>query len=469
MFHSVCPVLLVYKRRYGSKLMLIMTQSALWVSQLQFFSSVGFVLLFFAIELGLAWLLLFFRIRSLGRDSSGWLAAYRFWVRVFALSFFLGFSASIPVLLQLGSLWPALMDKAGNVVGPLVAAGIVSAFVFKSCFLGAMLFGQRRLSGPVHVFAVGMVAVGLTLTAMWFVALLSWMHVPQGASYIDGAYQITDWLGVLWNPAFPWYAGFVVLASFLTAAFLVLGVVAAQTLHRPVEPHQRLAFATAAWIAPVSLVALVAVLSGSVSMTVNYQPARAAATAAYWHSGTSPDLVLFALPDADAGENDAALAIRDAGALLLGVDAQGQPRGLDQFAGMMPPVALTFWSFRIAFIGGLLMILVAAGTLWRAARFDYNPAALSLRWRYVLSGSSFLGWVVLLAGFAHVLFGAYPFVVHGTVTLSEIQSDTSVQVLWGASLVYWLMYAIFFIGFFHMLRHIARFGVVPVMRNRGKA
>ncbi len=446
-----------------------MTQSALWLSQLQFFSSVGFVLLFLAIQLGLAWLLVYFRVRSLGADPAGWLAAYRFWVRVFALSFFLGFSASIPVLVQLGALWPALMAKAGNVVGPLVAAGLVTVFVFKSCFLGAMLFGQRRLSGRVHAFVVFMVALGLTLTTAWFVALLSWMHVPEGAVFTDGAYRVTDWFQVIFNPAFAWYAGFVVLASVLTAAFLMLGLVAAQTLHRPVEPHQRLAFAVAAWVAPISLVALVAVLLGSVSMTTQYQPARAAATAAYWHTGSSPDLVLFALPDTDTGVNHARVAIRGAGALLLGHDAQGQPRGLDQFAGMLPPVPFTFWSFRVAFLGGLLMILVAIGTLWRAAHHDYNPAALSRRWRYVLSGSTFLGWLVMLAGFAHVLFGAYPFAVNGTVTLSEIQGDTPPGLLLVSSVLYWFMYGLFFAGFFHMLRHIARFGVVPVMRSRGKA
>src|SRR5690606_9242773 len=144
-----------------------MTHSTLWLSQIQFFSSLGFMLLFLALELGLAWILLYFKLRSLGSDHAAWVAAYRFWVRVFALAFILSFAASLPVLIQFGSLWPSLMDKMGNVAGPLLAAGILSAFVFKSCFLGAMLFGQRHMSDKVHALIVFMVALGVTVSSFW--------------------------------------------------------------------------------------------------------------------------------------------------------------------------------------------------------------------------------------------------------------------------------------------------------------
>src|SRR3546814_13788122 len=110
------------------------------------FSCLGFMLRLLVIELGLAWVLLYFKWRSLGPDHAAWTAAYRFWVRVFALAFILSFAASLPVLIQFGSLWPKLMGKIGNIAGPLLAAGILSAIIFKYFFLGAILFGQRHFS-----------------------------------------------------------------------------------------------------------------------------------------------------------------------------------------------------------------------------------------------------------------------------------------------------------------------------------
>src|SRR3546814_13277197 len=92
-----------------------MTYSTLWLTQIQFFSSLGFMLLFLVIELGLAWVLLYFKWRSLGPDHAAWTAAYRFWVRVFALAFILRFAASLPVLIQFGSLLPTPMGKIGKI------------------------------------------------------------------------------------------------------------------------------------------------------------------------------------------------------------------------------------------------------------------------------------------------------------------------------------------------------------------
>ncbi|MGB6105559.1 MAG: cytochrome ubiquinol oxidase subunit I, partial [Pusillimonas sp.] len=268
-----------------------MTHATLWLSQIQFFSSLGFMLLFLAIELGLAWVLLYFKLRSLGTEHAAWIAAYRFWVRVFALAFILSFAASLPVLIQFGGLWPSLMEKIGNVAGPLLAAAVLSAFVFKSCFLGAMLFGQRHLSDKVHILVVFMVAAGVTVTAFWLLALLSWTHTPAGVLFVDGQYQVLDWLSVLFSPALPWYAGLFVLAAALTTAFLLLGMTAAQSLRRPIDESGRLVFKSALWLAAVSVVLQGLVVAGTGHMTARHQPAKAAATAAYWQSGQPADLV----------------------------------------------------------------------------------------------------------------------------------------------------------------------------------
>lgn len=446
-----------------------MTHTTLWLSQIQFFSSLGFMLLFLALELGLAWVLLYFKLRAQKSDHTAWTAAYRFWVRVFALAFILSFAACLPVLIQFGSLWPELMEKIGNVAGPLLAAGLLSAYVFKSCFLGAMLFGQRHLSDRAHTLVVFMVAVGIAVSVFWLLVLLSWTHTPAGVLFADGQYQVLDWAKILFNPALPWYAALFVLAAMLTTAFLMIGVVATQSLRRPVDESGRLVFKSALWLALICILLQGLAAVGAGNMTARHQPAKAAATAAYWKSGQPADLVLFAWPDTQAHANRLAWLWPGAGDMWIGRDQAGALRGLDQFSGMGPPVPATFWSFRLAVLTGLLMLLAAGLALWRARRVRYDPGELSRWGRHVLAAMTFSGWLMLLAGLSHVLLGAYPYAVNGTVTMSEVAGTSSLHVLLGGYLAHLVLYLLLLISFFQMLGHIARYGVVPVARRRGRA
>src|SRR5690625_7092534 len=108
-----------------------MTHSTLWLAELQFFLSLSFVAVFFAIELGLSWVLLVFRLRTLGSNQAMWLPAYRTWVRVFALATVLSIAASIPVIVLLGTLWPEFLQKTALLSSPLLAAVIVTTLIFK--------------------------------------------------------------------------------------------------------------------------------------------------------------------------------------------------------------------------------------------------------------------------------------------------------------------------------------------------
>ncbi|MFQ6685075.1 cytochrome ubiquinol oxidase subunit I, partial [Bordetella pertussis] len=214
----------------------------LLLARAQFTASLGFLALFLAISLALAWLLLFFKLRARWSGQSGWTAAYRFWVRIFALAFVLALACAVPVLIQLGSLWSGLMDKIGNLAGPLLGYGVLSIFIVKSCFLGVMLFGQRRVSDAAHTLAVLMVAIGQLVAVGWVLALFSWLQTPDGAVLIDGRYQVYDWRAVVLNPSFGWRLGLTVLGAFLTAGFLMLGVTAMQALRRPLDDGERHAF-----------------------------------------------------------------------------------------------------------------------------------------------------------------------------------------------------------------------------------
>jgi Cytochrome bd terminal oxidase subunit I len=131
--------------------------SPLFLARAQFLSSLSFLAFFLAVALALAWVLLFFKLCARYAKQPAWIAAYRFWVRIFALSFVLALAAAVPLLIQFGSLWGNLMDKIGNVTGPLIGYGVLSVFILKSYFFGRHAIwpaqgGRRRPHrGGVHV------------------------------------------------------------------------------------------------------------------------------------------------------------------------------------------------------------------------------------------------------------------------------------------------------------------------------
>jgi len=446
-----------------------MTNSALWLSLTQFYLSLGFMVLFAALELGLSWVLLYFKVRGLWTGQPAWTAAYRFWVRIFALTFFLALASSMPVLIQLGALWPSLMGKIGEVAGPLLAAAILTIFVFKSCFLGAMLFGQRYVSERVHALIVFMVAAGGSLAAFWVLALQSWMQTPTGASLLDGKYYTGNWIHIIFNPALAWYAAQFALLAALATAFLMLGIVAGQTLRRPSDESERQVFKTALAIAMVCVVLQAGAGVGSQYTMSRYQPARMAATDAYWRTGSPADLVLFAWPDQATSSNRAAWVWHDAARRWLGRDGKGSLLGLDRYAGMDPPVALTFWSFRLMLLVGLAMAVVSWLTFWRVRGKQYDPGGLSRRWRRVLMAMTFSGWAACASGLGYAVFGLYPYAVNGTVTLREIVGDVDPDILWTGFAAYLVFYGVLLWGVRRLLGHVARYGVVPVARRRGRA
>src|SRR4029079_1072570 len=197
---------------------------ALMLARVQFGLNIGFHILFPSITIGLAWIVAWFRIRYERTREHAWLRAYKVWVRVFALTFAMGVVTGITMSFQFGTNWPGYMNRVGNIAGPLLAYEVLTAFFLEATFLGVMLFGMERVSGRVHVASALIVAFGTTVSAFWILALNSWMQTPAGHIEADGELIAGSWLAVIFNPSFPYRLTHMLLASGITAAFVVAGL-----------------------------------------------------------------------------------------------------------------------------------------------------------------------------------------------------------------------------------------------------
>lgn len=112
------------------------------LARIQFAANISFHILFPTISIALGWTLLFFRWRWLATGAGECLVAYRFWTKVFALTFALGVVSGITMSFQFGTNWLGYMEQVSNVAGPLLAFEVLTAFFLEAGFLGIMLFGH---------------------------------------------------------------------------------------------------------------------------------------------------------------------------------------------------------------------------------------------------------------------------------------------------------------------------------------
>ena len=152
---------------------------AVLLSRIQFGFVMSFHIIFPAFTIGLASWLAFLAGMYLKTKRTLWRELYLFWLKIFAVSFALGVVSGIVMSFQFGTNWAELSARAGNVLGPLLAYEVLTAFFLEATFLGVMLFGWRRVSPRLHFFATCMVALGTLVSTFWIISANSWMQTPR--------------------------------------------------------------------------------------------------------------------------------------------------------------------------------------------------------------------------------------------------------------------------------------------------
>lgn len=422
------------------------------LARIQFAANISFHILFPTITIALGWFLLFFKLRFLRTGQQHWMDAYYFWVKVFALTFAMGVVSGITMSFQFGTNWPGFMETVGNIAGPLLAYEVLTAFFLEASFLGIMLFGRKRVGERMHTLATVLVAGGTTFSAFWILALNSWMQTPAGFEMVNGQAHATDWWAVIFNPSFPYRFFHMLLASGLTAAFLVAGLSAYRWLRGDhggdVRGAMRAGVLVAAVLIPVQI--FLGDLHGL--NTLEHQPAKVAAMEGVWQDERGAPALVFALPNEETRRNDYAIGIPKLASLILTHDPDGEIKGLDSFPDAHPPVAPVFWGFRVMVGVGTLMLLVSWWTAWRLRRGG-EPSTWQAR---ALLAMTFSGWVATLAGWYVTEIGRQPWLVTGVLRTVDAISATPAPVIGISLTAYLLLYAGLLAAYVSVLFYLAR-------------
>ncbi|MHC4128172.1 MAG: cytochrome ubiquinol oxidase subunit I [Planctomycetota bacterium] len=341
------------------------------LSRLQFAGTIMFHYLFPPLAIGLGFVMVLLEGLWLRTGDRMWNRAARFWTRIFALNFALGVATGIVMEFQFGTNWAAYSRFVGDVFGSALAAEGIFAFFLESGFLAVLVFGWDRVGPRTHFVSALLVWLGSIFSAIWIIVANSWQQTPAGSHIVERQVngqpawraEITDFWAMVFNPSSVDRFTHTVVGAMILGSFFVLSVSAYYLLRRRHELFARRCFAIGLVIAAVFSVLALVTGHDQAGKVAETQPAKLAAFEGHFRTGPG-DLYLFGWPDADEQRVRAGLALPGMLSFLVHLDASEPVTGLDAFAeDDRPPVWLPFQSYHLMVGLGMLLLVLALGTL----------------------------------------------------------------------------------------------------------
>ncbi|GLT09271.1 cytochrome ubiquinol oxidase subunit I [Sulfitobacter porphyrae] len=427
--------------------------SAEILARVQFAFTISFHIIFPAFSIGLASFLAVLNARWLWTRDRTFLILFNYWVKIFAIAFGMGVVSGIVMSYQFGTNWSVFSDKAGPVIGPLMAYEVLTAFFLEAGFLGIMLFGRERVGDALHMMATGMVAFGTLISATWILSVNSWMQTPAGFSMNElGQFIPENWWQIVFNPSFPYRLTHMVLAAFLTTALVVGAVGALHLLRDRSDAPARRMFSMAMWM--LALVTPLQILAGDSHglNTLEHQPVKVMAMEGHFESHPhGAPLILFGIPNQAEKRVDYAVEIPKLSSLILKHDLNAPLAGLDTVPDEdEPPVAIVFFSFRVMVGLGFAMLGLGLWGLIARARGRLFDAP----WLYRASmAMGPMGFVAVLAGWITTEVGRQPFTVYGLLRTSDSLSPVAAPAVAASLIAFIIVYFfVFGAGTYYILR-----------------
>jgi len=420
------------------------TFDAVLLARLQFAFTVSFHFIFPSFSIGLASYLAVLEGMWLWTGRQVYLDLFKYWLKIFALTFGMGVVSGIVMSYQFGTNWSVFSDRAGPVIGPLMAYEVLTAFFLEAGFLGVMLFGMNRVGKTLHFVATLAVAIGTFISAFWILAANSWMQTPVGHVMNEaGQFVPADWFAIIFNPSFPYRLVHTVFAAYLTTALVVGAVGAWHLLRERANEGARVMFSMA--MGMITVVAPLQILAGDQHglNTLEHQPVKVMAMEGHFKS--YPDgapLVLLGWPDEAAGKMLYPVEIPKASSLILKHSLDAPLKGLDSVDRKdWPPVVVVFWAFRIMVGMGVLMLILAVSSLVARVTkrlYDWPPL---LRFAVAMGPA---GFVAVIAGWVTTEVGRQPYTVHGLLRTVDSASPLDAPAVGASLLAFIVVYFIVF-------------------------
>jgi cytochrome d ubiquinol oxidase subunit I len=400
-----------------------MTDLLLW-HRLQFIFTITYHYLFPQLTMGLALLMVVFKALALRTRDESYNEVARFWGGIFALNFAMGVVTGIPMEFQFGTNWSRFSRFSGEVVGQALAMEGVFAFFLESTFLGLFLFGERWLGPRKHMMAAVALALGSWSSGYFIIVSNAFMQHPVGYRLgDDGMLHLESFWAFIFNPWALWQYAHNMMASLVTASFVVAGVGAYWALLGRHARHAAICLRVGVVTGLASSV-LVAFPTGDGAgkMVTRYQPITLAAMEGLFEGGPYAELAIIGQPDVAARHLENPVVVPDILSFLAYGSFGSTVHGLKDFPTDQWPhnVELLYYSYHIMAGLGTVFILVMSLAALLLVR---NRLTASRPMLWVLMLAFPFPYIATTAGWWTAELGRQPWVIHGLLRTDQAYSD----------------------------------------------
>jgi len=364
-----------------------LTSQEFW-SRFQFGFTLAYHYLFPQLTMGLVWFLVYWKWRALKTGDEEYNKAARFWAKIFGLNFAVGVITGIPMEFQFGTNWAGFSKFAGGVIGQTLAMESMFAFLLESAFVGALIWGEKRLGPRYHFLSAVGVAVGSWLSGFFILVTNGFMQHPVGFRFEpDGTLGIASIGAYLFNPWALVQFAHNQSAALVTGSFVVAALGAFYTLRQTHTKQARLYLRAGTLVALVASLAVAAPTGDrQAKMVARYQPQTLAAMEGKFVGGSRAGVAIIGQPNIAARRLDNPIELPSALSFLAYGTFSSYVHGLDEYPQDTWPdnIELLYYSFHLMITLGTIFIVLMA-----YANFE--------NWRRRLTSNTWLLWVLMLA------------------------------------------------------------------------
>ena len=441
------------------------------LARMQFGITTIYHFFFIPLTLGLSILVAIMETLYVRTGNETYKRMTRFWGKLFLINFATGVVTGIVLEFQFGMNWSEYSRFMGDIFGVPLAAEALTSFFLESTFLGVWIFGWEKLPRGLHAAAIWLVAIGANLSGLWILIANSFMQQPVGYAISGGRAQMTDFGALLTNPNIFTQYPHVLASGITTAAFFVLGISAYHLLRKSSDQDVfRRSFRAAATFALIGSVLVILVGHGQTQHIAQNQPMKIAAIEALVKSEDPASFSLFSIVIERPGDMSEPVSIRIPAVLsflsynrfsgeVKGVydlqETYARQYGPDDY---IPPIMLSYFTFRIMAGAGFLLALLALIAVILVRRTQVDAAPLFLK---MLLPAMALPYIANTAGWLLTEMGRQPWIVYGLLkTKDAVSPAVTPGMLVFSLLIFTLLYGGLLVVDIYLLARFARRGPV---------
>jgi cytochrome d ubiquinol oxidase subunit I len=386
---------------------------------------------FVPLTIGLAFLITFMESLYVKTKDEKYKQMVKYWGHLFLINFAMGVATGIVQEFQFGMNWSNYSKFVGDIFGVPLAIEALLAFFLESTFLGIWVFGWDKVSKKIHLLSIWIVSIGTIISAFFILTANSFMHEPVGYTLRNGRAELVSFSAVLQNPHLWVQFPHTIFAALSTGGFFILGISAYHMAKKNREPWVKSSLKIGIFSALIATVLVAGTGDLQGKYLVKHLPMKMAAAEAIWDSKDPDPLGVVAIINEKDHKNTFEVSIPKLLSFMSYNSFSGKVQGLNDIQAQyekqygpgnyIPPVTISFYSFRLMVGAGMAMILLSLVSLYLMRGDKIYSQNKLLR---LLTISIALPYISNSAGWILTEISRSPWIVFGLLKLKNGVSPT---------------------------------------------